>query len=449
MVHNSTCVLNRGNDKVIHVSKCNIDLCERCTSSGKCLQCKINSFYDEIKNKCICSEDFFPRNNSCHYSEKCMNSIFACERCIDGQCVKCFQNAFLNKINSTCTCKKGFQANYKTNICEKHSKCDYQILCENCSNDFCYKCVDNAHLLEKSKCKCNPGFEYKESKNKCKKLIPKENICLKNKLCKLCDINGNCHICKKYSFKNIEGDCMCIEGFVYYSQENKCIRNSLLCNVTEGPSKSCLKCDGKRCIECKNKAILINGKCICSNGYEYKFTEDRCVLKNKDNLISLTCKKFTELCELCQNNRCLKCKENSYLNTTINRCKCTDTFKYNFLKDRCEEIIREDQKCNGNISKLCRKCKKGQCTECGQNSYLNTLNNTCYCYPGFTQYDDLCSINLNNYNKCSIENCQVCKENKCLECSDYSFMTDNNECKCIFGYEFNKTIKRCQSNYVK
>ena len=144
------------------------------------------------------------------------------------------------------------------------------MLCKECNNqERCSLCKKNSILTNLFKCKCRDGFYQKENKCFKKKCTKKINSC---KNCK----DKKCLKCKKNSNLNQKGDCKCIKGFYYNEKKDQCIQKECTKKF-----KLCKKCAENKCKKCKKNAIFydLKGKCFCKKGYKYKYKTDECKSK--------------------------------------------------------------------------------------------------------------------------------------------------------------------------
>ncbi len=252
--------------------------------------------------------------------------------------------------------------------------------------------------------------------------------CLKKvKLCKKCE-NDICQKCKKNSILNItSNECHCQDGYLYDQKRNSCIPQEC-----QKKLKLCINCQKNKCLKCKENSILnktIN-ECYCKEGFYYDEIKDICR--------SEICEKKLTLCTKCLRNRCQKCKENSYLNQTTKECTCNSDFYYNPDKDICIS-----EKCSKKLD-LCIDCKRNECRMCKENSSLNQTSRECICNKGFyydvtndTCISEICVKKLNLCNQCKMNKCQICKEN--------SVVNEIGECECVSGFFYDKNSDSCMS----
>ena len=173
--------------------------------------------------------------------------------------------------------------------------------------------------------------------------------------------------------------------------------------------KSCLKCDEDclqcigsvtvtYCLLCKEGYFSNSGKCMkkCEIGNETKCnscdpnSENLCKSCNKGYFLPENNK--TE-CKKCAIKNCIECEDNS----DFARCSLCEE-GYILSGNKCLKI------CEISESTQCNKCneeegKIDECIECNKGYYLSEFNHS-YCL------------------KCSIENCDICLNDKCTKCED-------------------------------
>ena len=446
--------------------KCKGDKCESCNpgyylSDGKCHSCNINNCIEcDINKNCNkCENGYKLEENKCikqcnvGSNEKCKecNSLnkLECSSCNNGyflpndssdktKCMPCDEGCKIcngNLIHKTCfECKYGFKLNDEFK-CETKCKIGDGELCLTC--DYSTSLGENCEM-------CNPGYylpEKDEDRKKCKKcginmekchekeengnkiIIPDKcifpyvisgNYCLKqcvkgkNEKCNSCsEIPGKIYQC---------GSC----NIGYYlpkdSEQKECSKCEEGCEICEGTKKSSI------CSKCNNNYMLFNGKCI----------------KN---------------CEVGDNEKCKKCKDEEGFNYQCENCNIgyylpnnsNDFNKINYFNySKCLKCPNYCKSCNGNYNNpICNDCisdeyylengvcikgaecsEKGNCLECigiDGNSILKKCNK---CKDGFylpknRKRDE----NFNKCYQCSIPGCTICEgENElfniCSKCTE-------------------------------
>ncbi|OAF69561.1 hypothetical protein A3Q56_02705 [Intoshia linei] len=414
-----------------------------------CGVCKLNEYYTIINTnlttgKCKnCTENQFlvlSTNNATSQGPR-------------GACVSCTDNEFLTISNSTTSAG-------------------------NCSlcNTSCKSCAVKAN-----KCtSCNESTYLNTITDQCESC----NLTLT-----LYDTNtraGYCAECRRNQLKitlpNASFDCRdcnstCAECEVNYQTCKTCISGRYFVPTT----KECYACN-KPCKECSTAPDLCT---VCLDGY----------YKTNPPVTSNICEKCDPSCKTCMNqkpNSCTSCDVDFFLTTekicaqcdksicySCNGITCLHCYKEFYLKNStctdCSEI-QNCTKCNG---LFCTKCTDGftlvnetTCEVCEiancKNCYENKLTKCSICLNGFVKDGSTCKsieevegcISTNGVlctncregykfipkgcEKCVIENCSNCKDNRetCLLCKS-GFYLDGEICK------ENCTDNSCQDNNLQ
>ncbi|EAR86011.2 leishmanolysin family protein (macronuclear) [Tetrahymena thermophila SB210] len=244
---------------------------------------------------------------------------------------------------------------------------------------------------------------------------------------------------------------------------------------------------------CSNSGVCNNGYCVCLKGYagadcsqrcpeEYVWDSNRCVqncprgqFKNLDNTCKPTCpykyygEKFTGNCTLCSVN-CSAC-----FGSASNQClSCNDG--YSLQGNKCVEMIcySSCQSCSGPNSNQCTSCPAGKyldsrntCQHC-QSPCENCFNSSTECTTCSQGYFmDRFSGKCVSENSCdsSCLDCSAFRDpTKCTLCRDGFFLNEYGECqkcdqscsictmrgnnciKCVQGWEYSASKKRCFYN---
>lgn len=184
----------------------------------------------------------------------------------------CGSNSNRNDAGA-CVCNSGF-TDYG-GVC---SKCPPGALFSSKTNKCIYVCGQNSVYSESAAaCVCNPGYGmYGGSCQTC----PADYF-ISNGYCVTCPVNSNYNSAKK--------NCDCLTG--YFTNQwgvcaQKCATNEVYnadtqsCRCIEGLARVngvCQICpqgsipaeDGSSCSVCKVNEVLINGDCVCQQGYAY------------------------------------------------------------------------------------------------------------------------------------------------------------------------------------
>lgn len=256
--------------------------------------------------------------------------------------------------------------------------------------------------------------------------------------------------------------------------------------------EECISYNYGDCIKCKNGFTLIDGTCpchdihcaLCQNGFP---NSNSCILCKNDyysynennNKIEINkCKCIIDNCKICANGICLKCEDNYFYDNNSNNCK-----------------EKEITSCNDKNCSICFSEKKGACSKCKKNYFLekgickkltnikydgvpglfinnNNLELICggiECNNKINDFEYKCSNNCfkcnsyklslirncNNSFYCNLEGCLICfKKDECYECErgyyklegickkcikGCSYCINENECEyCLSGYELTK-----------
>jgi len=227
---------------------------------------------------------------------------------------------------------------------------------------------------------------------------------------------------KLYNFKCFN---FCPEG----SYENIERRINLKNTTCTKCKKNCKKCTSEKCLECKQGSFLnlLEGDCS-------EFCPVNTILikdKNRGNL----CKSCNENCINCDSKlNCLKCKAGNYLHNGDCLNGCPSNYYTNFIKNICEK--RQTQTCekgfyiNENLIReiKCEKCPSG-CKDC--NFDIQKKNLVCTECDLNSHKKTIVDDELICLSKC--EENQIMIENKCVKCdiencdTCYNENSDNNK----------------------
>ena len=192
----------------------------------------------------------------------------------DGCCVagiQCGANSYSS--NGACVCNTGF-INFN-GVC---SKCPQGAFWSSSVNQCIFVCGQNSAYSATAKaCVCNPGFGL--FGGSCQTCPP--SYFVQNGYCVTCPVNA--------VFNKASGKCDCQTGF-FTNQWGICARKcgtnevydpaTQVCSCLEGLGRvngACQICppgstptdDGNACSTCKPNQVLINGNCVCQQGYAF------------------------------------------------------------------------------------------------------------------------------------------------------------------------------------
>ncbi|KAL4477521.1 hypothetical protein ABPG74_002671 [Tetrahymena malaccensis] len=300
----------------------------------------------------------------------------------------------------------------------------------------------------------------KNLKNVLSPINRKLSSCNKNCLC--VNAPGNYPLCTG-----------CKSNLIYYPSVNYC-QDPSICNSTPGSTvipgmccmNYCLMCNfanpqgSQTCQQCQAGYDLIANNCYqkCQNGtYRYPNYSscNQCTGPTDQD-----CKQCNNLYfQVDPNNskRCVKCPNNSYLNSSNKNCSNCD---YQCIPcssvDNDYSMLQLDSAVNNNQDYClvcnCKLCENGyikfnqkQCTSScdsiGNNYEYNSTNNSCQCQAGYNylvknpyknNFDCTQGYGFGYYcdsnNVCfkCIQNCSSCTDSKsCLKCKNESYLWQN------------------------
>ena len=344
-----------------------------------------------------------------------------------------------------------------------------------------FKCIENCNVCTDAiKCsQCLPTHKIKDDGKFCEIRIP--NCILYNETYNYTDNETNgggigyieclqCNIEKKYFCLNMnKKECKYVDDYelgTYYRMENENDNYSCIerCNNT---FENCLKCNRTQCITCKPEFFVNSTTGECQERIPH------CLLYNETYNISdyLTNGGGTSYpqCEQCDNNSSYFC-----LNNDKTICQYVEPEKlqhYFKQEDREYSCIQE---CNFSFP-YCERCNRTQCTNCT----IGFKKNSTKCYETIdncleheihqeenNDYVDCKKCNITNQYYCIgenrthcvkinntegyykqdkddeysclqeceklVENCKICDNYKCLNCSENYILIDHqNYTECL------------------
>ena len=382
-----------------------IDNCE-ISFKGECLKCKdtfilIGSEYDLKICKSLLSDDFKNCENinkekgfcdlckEGYYLNSCDKKCVKTENCTEstfGICNKCNSGYYLDKKQNKCIFKNGTLIHCMQTIDGK--TCDI----------------------------CDDGF-----------FIDSENNCIKTNFCEKGDKNGNCKKCiSGYYLSKYDKSCtnekncyfgisdmgvceICINGYYMDFTDGKC-------KPYDEDFKNCRKADNRICYECIAANYLGEDNKCSSSHYCEESNNGICIQCIDDFHLGL-------------DNLCTNVEHCIYSDSIFEKCKeCEDNYYFNFLNRTC--IIAKDKFNN------CKNGNNNYCLECKNDFYLNQKDDLCYSNKEKGELykcalSDIkgkyCIRCVNDYflsyknNLCiNTDGCNIAQdENRCLECNEY------------------------------
>ena len=346
----------------------------RVPSSGSC---GANS-YDNGLGICVCSTGFYFNNGACSAGAACgVNS----RRNSDG----------------SCSCESGF-----TNYGGTCSKCPQGALWSSSTNQCIFVCGQNAaYSASSASCQCNPGFGlYAGSCQTCP-----NNYFVSSGYCVTCPVNSQ--------YNSDTQNCDCQSGF-YTNQVGACTKkcgtnevyntNTQSCNCVLGlgringacqlcPAGSTPSSDGSSCSACKENQILVNGQCVCQQGFAFNSAQVCSACSTLPNGFLI-------------NRICAVCPGNMIYNGNSCACPQGKIAQGSLCISQCQndELLDSD----------------GNCFTCGLNQVIS--NGQCICSTGYT-----------------LSSCGVCV----LSCQSDQFSFQGSCAACPLNTIFNSAINGC------
>jgi hypothetical protein len=370
-----------------HCTSCKIKGCIQCLP-GKpdtCNTCQFDRI--KFKNKCIttCPDGFYKSSNEC---KACSTDCLKCEN--ENTCTVC-QEGFLN-YNGTCLeeCPMGWIPT-DNNTCVKCNQDDCEV-CNPANLEICMKCKDG---LVKYKDRCEracPNGTYK-----------KDDICINcNSNCEICEDAKTCVKCL-FELRKLGNDCVtrCPEGYV--DDGTTCQQCSDMNCLTCNPLNICQKCNSKTFLDKTKDACFSN----CPEG-------------TYANLMTRECKSCSPGCQTCDAEKCIKCKDNIYIQNGMCKNPCNQGFT--------------------NVNSVCKSCQDNTCNVCAPEDPTSCTD----CRPNFV------------YNNQCVQKCPQgtfpAEGNKCIECDlsclECTSKGNCTKCKNEFIVEKGICINSCPDGKV-
>ncbi|EAR94054.2 variant specific surface protein S2, putative (macronuclear) [Tetrahymena thermophila SB210] len=459
--------------------------CASCKEANKCDKCENNFYFDKYNNCVSCSGDnVFIRDT--FYCDNCDSSCMRCKGKQPTDCTKCSDKKyFQNNLCIECNSSQGYVQVDQCIPC--HQSCKS---CDGAGPNKCKSCFEANYLTLANECKS----------------------CISN--CKSCIDGSSCDFCySPYTIHEISKQCVqCQQIASFYKDVNFCRK----CD------SSCKECNGgtnKQCTECYQETYLYQSTCLacpsncldCSNSNSCNKCKDKYYVHEVTKLCviceslkghfkeGIYCKKCNVACKECfgptdaecytcnelyfrteiSQNRCQKCPNNFYLESTKQNCQnCNfqcipcNKFKEMFYmidikKDReisktyC--LVCSCTKCNSNFLFFNQKQCTNSCEYIGQNYVADLNSNSCKCQRSFDFM--IQNVNKNSFDcsqvyplgfycnsslfcmKCS-QNCNKCSENlQCLECVQGFYNWNGScleDCFSSLNLVFNKETRKCE-----
>lgn len=209
---------------------------------------------------------------------------------------------------------------------------------------------------------------------------------------------------------------------------------------------NCDKCPEKsRCTECKTSLFLHTKDDITTT------CEVICPTGYRGDISStpyscILCDASN--CEVCDSSGdCMECKEGLYLNTVNNVTNCEENCPVGFGTDKS----LRPYSCTACIANNCKRCGSyDMCYECEDGYYLIFIDDiyTCVdtCPSGYNALED---ISIKTCGKCEVSNCEICNElNECDRCKEGYYILNINgtvscESNCGEGYKSDDLSRTC------
>ena len=334
--------------------------CHKCeegsylNSFGKCTECTDSSeFIDSDTTSCVSCGDFLRNCETCNKTTK--------------TCTNCKTNFFLDKNNDCVSCERN--AGYKDGKPDGSGHCfECNTTLSNCNfcdnSTSCSKCTENFYLDGGYQCvECKEDSKFRKGNNdgfgQCMDCSSKIQNCLKcsgdeNK----CDVCSQGHFFQPEQRNCVNCDIEHYPGFFKDGGDDgtgkclKCSHTMKDCEICEGKSTNCKKCNkgfyidkNAKCTSCEGEHVRKSGgdegygTCVeCSNCEDCSLIIDNCVLcedvvnsqkkcvECKDGFFLVaenTCEKCSDECASCKTakNNCNKCA-NGFFGEYQNHSNC-------------------------------------------------------------------------------------------------------------------------------
>ncbi|CAD8092876.1 unnamed protein product [Paramecium primaurelia] len=291
-----------------------------------------------------------------------------------------------------------------------------QPYCLDCSDQ--YDCLQwnatyDSNLIKFSQTECQPNSYYEFRTFTC---VPCSDSCVE------CLSFINCTVCKP-TYTNSQLGCICKQN--QYEEANQCFDCPIEC-------KQCL--NSLYCYDCyrDDNRILVNGQCLCQNGYYSVISQVKC----------LSCNQICGTCNGQTINDCLLCNPNiSNIELIGSTCKCKIGYFYENSLNQCVQ-------CHSS----CLDCFDYSITGCLSCDFLKhriLKGLKCECEPGYYEQNTECincpiheDITLSNcYNFCQFD--YIWHTQNCNQCN-LGFELIQNECRPICGDSLITGYEQCE-----
>ncbi len=390
--------------------------CKFCNKS-KCLECVLPyCSIDHSTGRCFCSNSLL---RSCIYFNIDEIGLYYNQNCYCynslGECVLSCQHAYSQGVIA-CNKYFGYYTESSALLAFKSNNLSESSLGHNNTNNSLN--YDYTDIIYNNTC-INNNCSICNSFNDC--LVDSNNsiqICPNNNEYVI-GINGICINCMKMdkeindSIWNqwiIQGN---INSYIEFLNRNKtnCLNGELVIGsvCSKYYNKNCLMCDYKQgCIKCEEGYFLNDGQININYDYitfpylKQNISNNSISSINKDDGNfgkCLPCSYIDKYCAICDESRCLICKEGYVLNY-MNTCSVLLINQY-FMSNNATRILDNPENCQDPNCIICPTIDR--CLKCNQISIL-TITNTCEVID------------------CNIPNCKYCLiSNKCLQCEENYF----------------------------
>eukprot|EP00703_Trepomonas_sp_PC1_P000473 JAP96133.1 Hypothetical protein TPC1_10634 [Trepomonas sp. PC1] len=319
--------------------------CEFGYFDGKCTECPVKTYLNELRTSCYCENRTFIYNSQAGICE-CPADMTPIQ--VDQLiCVPCAQNQITDYF--------GVQVKCECSMINADENCECQGYFDGIQ---CILCDLISSNLAKSKCQCEPNQEFSYLTKKCECTRPFVQL-------------AQCIKCPLYTdFDNQK--CICGKNEVYNDQMNTCDCAGIFDHVCLGcPSFSISAVQSCTCPSQQlfNPLLL---KCECVDGQSYVF-DGQCVLCPVNSFYSAetlcSCSVGTFSFSLQQ---CVSCGQFEIFNVSIQKCDCQ--FSFTNVTNQC--VCLQEGYFNG------------MCTICPLHSTLT--QQICVCDTNYVQVQTHC-----------------------------------------------------------